>query len=178
MCLSNAQGRQMPIHYGSKELCYQTVSSPLATQMPHAVGCAYAMKVRVTDVLHVRSGYEPWLTALPCALPTPGSSPGHSQWQSPTLGRVQRLKGMLTPPSTSLPPWELQCCSYAGRMPMLDVFYWAPFLSMQFQMGRAWQPQYTCSYTDAVVWPAWPAGTMGMPSQLLPVSSTRVSLSV
>jgi 2-oxoisovalerate dehydrogenase E1 component alpha subunit len=35
----------MPIHYGSKELCFQTVSSPLATQMPHAVGCAYAMKV-------------------------------------------------------------------------------------------------------------------------------------
>ena len=35
----------MPIHYGSKELCYQTISSPLATQMPHAVGAAYAMKV-------------------------------------------------------------------------------------------------------------------------------------
>ncbi|GFH15474.1 branched-chain alpha-keto acid dehydrogenase E1 component alpha chain, partial [Haematococcus lacustris] len=40
-----AQGRQMPIHYGSRELCYQTISSPLATQMPHAVGAAYAMKL-------------------------------------------------------------------------------------------------------------------------------------
>jgi 2-oxoisovalerate dehydrogenase E1 component alpha subunit len=35
----------MPIHYGSKELNYQTVSSPLATQLPHAAGAAYAMKV-------------------------------------------------------------------------------------------------------------------------------------
>ncbi|GFH22113.1 branched-chain alpha-keto acid dehydrogenase E1 component alpha chain, partial [Haematococcus lacustris] len=35
----------MPIHYGSRELCYQTISSPLATQMPHAVGAAYAMKL-------------------------------------------------------------------------------------------------------------------------------------
>lgn len=44
--LEPGQGRQMPIHYGSKELCYQTVSSPLATQLPHAAGAAYAMKVR------------------------------------------------------------------------------------------------------------------------------------
>lgn len=35
----------MPIHHGSTELAYQTISSPLATQMPHAVGAAYAMKV-------------------------------------------------------------------------------------------------------------------------------------
>lgn len=35
----------MPIHYGSKELAFQTISSPLATQMPHAVGAAYALKV-------------------------------------------------------------------------------------------------------------------------------------
>lgn len=39
---------QMPIHYGSKELNYQTVSSPLATQLPHAAGAAYGMKVRAT----------------------------------------------------------------------------------------------------------------------------------
>jgi 2-oxoisovalerate dehydrogenase E1 component alpha subunit len=43
---SQAQGRQMPIHYGSKELHFHTISSPLATQMPHAVGAAYALKVR------------------------------------------------------------------------------------------------------------------------------------
>jgi 2-oxoisovalerate dehydrogenase E1 component alpha subunit len=48
-CYSNAleqgKGRQMPIHYGSTKLHFQTISSPLATQLPHAVGAAYAMKV-------------------------------------------------------------------------------------------------------------------------------------
>lgn len=38
------KGRQMPIHYGSAELNYTTVSSPLATQMPQAAGAAYAFK--------------------------------------------------------------------------------------------------------------------------------------
>jgi 2-oxoisovalerate dehydrogenase E1 component alpha subunit len=42
--LEPGQGRQMPIHYTSRELNFQTVSSPLATQLPHAVGAAYAMK--------------------------------------------------------------------------------------------------------------------------------------
>ena len=32
------KGRQMPVHYGSKELNYVTISSPLATQLPQAVG--------------------------------------------------------------------------------------------------------------------------------------------
>jgi TPP-dependent pyruvate/acetoin dehydrogenase alpha subunit len=41
----SGKGRQMPIHYGSKELRFHTVSSPLATQLPHAVGAAYALKV-------------------------------------------------------------------------------------------------------------------------------------
>ena len=34
----------MPIHYGSKELSFVTISSPLATQMPQAAGSAYAFK--------------------------------------------------------------------------------------------------------------------------------------
>lgn len=38
------KGKQMPVHYGSKELSFVTVSSPLATQMPQAVGSAYAFK--------------------------------------------------------------------------------------------------------------------------------------
>ena len=29
-----AHGRQMPVHYGSPEHCFQFISSPLATQMP------------------------------------------------------------------------------------------------------------------------------------------------
>lgn len=47
-CLGNeyddAKARQMPIHYGSKELNFQTISSPLATQLLHAVGSAYVFK--------------------------------------------------------------------------------------------------------------------------------------
>jgi len=38
------KGKQMPVHYGSKELNYVTISSTLATQMPQAVGAAYHLK--------------------------------------------------------------------------------------------------------------------------------------
>ena len=48
-CFANiddkGKGRQMPVHYGSKELHFQTISSPLATQIPQAVGAAYALKL-------------------------------------------------------------------------------------------------------------------------------------
>ncbi len=47
-CYSNekdlGKGRQMPVHYGSKELNFQTISSPLGTQIPQASGAAYALK--------------------------------------------------------------------------------------------------------------------------------------
>lgn len=43
-CDDVAKGRQMPVHYGSKELCFVSISSPLSTQMPQAVGSAYAYK--------------------------------------------------------------------------------------------------------------------------------------
>lgn len=39
------KGRQMPIHYGSRKLHYMTISSPLATQIPQAVGYAYGQKL-------------------------------------------------------------------------------------------------------------------------------------
>ena len=52
-CFGNAlepgKGRQMPIHYGSKALNFHTIGSSLATQLPHAVGTAYALKVRLPD---------------------------------------------------------------------------------------------------------------------------------
>jgi 2-oxoisovalerate dehydrogenase E1 component alpha subunit len=47
-CFANARdggkGRQMPVHYGSSDLRIQTISSPLATQIPQASGAAYAYK--------------------------------------------------------------------------------------------------------------------------------------
>ncbi len=39
------KGRQMPIHYGSNELNYMTISSPLGTQIPQAAGYAYGQKL-------------------------------------------------------------------------------------------------------------------------------------
>nr|CAH7732748.1 unnamed protein product [Callosobruchus chinensis] len=38
------KGKQMPVHYGSKKLNFVTISSPLATQLPQAVGSAYSLK--------------------------------------------------------------------------------------------------------------------------------------
>lgn len=49
-CVGNVKGsckgRQMPIHYGSVAHHFHTISSTLATQMPQAVGVAYALKLR------------------------------------------------------------------------------------------------------------------------------------
>ncbi|KAL5555470.1 hypothetical protein UlMin_037706 [Ulmus minor] len=52
-CFSNkadyGKGRQMPAHYGSNKLNYFTVSSTIATQIPHAVGAAYSLKMDKKD---------------------------------------------------------------------------------------------------------------------------------
>ncbi|PJF17770.1 hypothetical protein PSACC_02387 [Paramicrosporidium saccamoebae] len=49
-CYSNhldpGKGRQMPVHYGSAKYHFQTISSPLGTQIPQASGAAYALKMR------------------------------------------------------------------------------------------------------------------------------------
>ncbi|KAL8133767.1 2-oxoisovalerate dehydrogenase subunit alpha 1, mitochondrial-like [Apium graveolens] len=47
------KGRQMPVHYGSNKLNYITVSSPLATQIPQAVGVAYSLKMEKKDACAV-----------------------------------------------------------------------------------------------------------------------------
>ncbi|XP_066997938.2 2-oxoisovalerate dehydrogenase subunit alpha, mitochondrial isoform X2 [Anabrus simplex] len=43
-CEDEGKARQMPVHYGSKNYNFVTISSPLATQLPQAVGAAYAFK--------------------------------------------------------------------------------------------------------------------------------------
>jgi len=43
------KGRQMPMHFGSHKLNLHTISSPLATQLPQAVGVSYALKRRGED---------------------------------------------------------------------------------------------------------------------------------
>ncbi len=43
------KGRQMPVHYGSTRLNFQTISSPLATQLPQSVGAAYFHKHQRTN---------------------------------------------------------------------------------------------------------------------------------
>ncbi len=47
------KGRQMPIHYGSKELNFMTISSPLTTQVPQAAGYAYGQKLQGKDAITV-----------------------------------------------------------------------------------------------------------------------------
>jgi 2-oxoisovalerate dehydrogenase E1 component alpha subunit len=44
-------GRQMPSHWGSRRLGIISHSSPIATQIPHAVGIAYAAKYRGEDTV-------------------------------------------------------------------------------------------------------------------------------
>jgi 2-oxoisovalerate dehydrogenase E1 component alpha subunit len=39
------KGRQMPAHYGSRDLHFMTIRSPLATQIPQAAGYAYGQKL-------------------------------------------------------------------------------------------------------------------------------------
>lgn len=47
----NSGGRQMPSHWGHAKLNIFTGSSPVATQLPHATGIAYAAKLRGDDIV-------------------------------------------------------------------------------------------------------------------------------
>ncbi len=44
--LDVSKGRQMPNHFGWRSINYVSASSPVGTQIPHAVGTAWAAKVR------------------------------------------------------------------------------------------------------------------------------------
>lgn len=46
-------GRQMPNHFGSRKLNVVTVSSPIGTQLPHAAGAAYAMKLQKEQAVSI-----------------------------------------------------------------------------------------------------------------------------
>lgn len=43
------KGKQMPVHYGSKDLNIVTVSSPLCTQVPQASGAGYQYRIKGED---------------------------------------------------------------------------------------------------------------------------------
>lgn len=43
------KGRQMPVHHSVRALNFVTISSPVATQIPHAVGTAWAAKLQKKD---------------------------------------------------------------------------------------------------------------------------------
>jgi 2-oxoisovalerate dehydrogenase E1 component alpha subunit len=47
------KGRQMPVHYGSRKYNYQTVSSPLCTQVPQASGAGYHFRVQKQNKIAV-----------------------------------------------------------------------------------------------------------------------------
>ena len=45
----HAHAPQMPVHYGDASRNFHTISSPLATQLPQAVGAAYGLKLSGAD---------------------------------------------------------------------------------------------------------------------------------
>ncbi|KAK8152606.1 2-oxoisovalerate dehydrogenase alpha subunit mitochondrial precursor [Phyllosticta citrichinensis] len=53
------RGRNMPVHYGSDRLHIHTISSPLATQIPHAAGAAYALKLQDLQTLPGQEAADP-----------------------------------------------------------------------------------------------------------------------
>jgi 2-oxoisovalerate dehydrogenase E1 component alpha subunit len=51
--LDNGKGRQMPVHYGYNSINFQTVSSPLCTQVPQASGAGYHFRCQNLDKVAV-----------------------------------------------------------------------------------------------------------------------------
>ncbi len=49
--LDTNKGRQMPNHFGWKEINYVSASSPVGTQIPHAVGAAWAARIRGDPII-------------------------------------------------------------------------------------------------------------------------------
>jgi len=53
-CLDEGKGKQMPIHYGSRDLSFVTISSPLSTQMPQG---SSSLDVELISVTHLSMSY-------------------------------------------------------------------------------------------------------------------------
>lgn len=49
----HGKGRSMPVHYQSQKLNIHPISSTLATQIPHAAGAAYALKMQQKDAVAI-----------------------------------------------------------------------------------------------------------------------------
>ena len=47
-CDDRGHGRNMPVHYGSRDLSFVTISSPLATQMPQGFAVCHPLAPRNT----------------------------------------------------------------------------------------------------------------------------------
>lgn len=52
-CKDLGSGKQMPVHYGSRDLNIQTVRSPLATQIPQSVGLGYGLRLKNEPAISV-----------------------------------------------------------------------------------------------------------------------------
>lgn len=67
-CYANAddlgKGRQMPVHYGCRDLNFVTISSPLATQIPQGKLCTCS---RVMQFIHIPCTVPSRHTSVPAA---------------------------------------------------------------------------------------------------------------
>lgn len=87
----SGKGRQMPVHYGAKELSLPTISSPLGTQTINAVGAAYAFKVLLSSGLFcskvVCDGYKPRGNNMAASPNLMYLTQSQSQWDLCYLGK-------------------------------------------------------------------------------------------
>lgn len=110
-CYANAddlgKGRQMPVHYGSKDLNFVTISSPLATQIPqgelHACVFTSAACSRIDKHTAVNMSVALCLFQR-LELRMQSRERTQTVPSFAILEKEQLAKGMHTPASTSLPP--------------------------------------------------------------------------
>ena len=187
-CFSNrheaGRGRQMPIHYGSKALNFHTVSSTLATQLPHAVGAAYALKVGwVGGWCGPRSqgGVGGWCRPLAWlgGIPHP---PKHSH-PPPHTSKLVVFKACCAsvhptpthPPAHHHPPLQLD-----GRPACMAVYFWEGDASMPRPIHMPPlppphpAPPPPCPTTPLCSWTAAPPAWLSTLGRALPARGTSM----